>query len=72
MEGGPEAIKAGAAEVRDGSLEDIRALSVQINFTGTITFSLGIEVAPLEIRRAEDIAPAFETLKKGRCYSIST
>jgi len=24
---------------------------------------LGIEVAPLEIRRAEDIAPAFETLK---------
>jgi putative tryptophan/tyrosine transport system substrate-binding protein len=25
--------------------------------------TLGIEVAPLEIRRAEDIAPAFETLK---------
>jgi putative ABC transport system substrate-binding protein len=25
--------------------------------------ALGIEVAPLEIRRAEDIAPAFETLK---------
>jgi putative ABC transport system substrate-binding protein len=25
--------------------------------------SLGLEVAPLEIRRAEDVAPAFETLK---------
>jgi putative ABC transport system substrate-binding protein len=25
--------------------------------------TLGIEVAPLEIRRAEDIAPAFQTLK---------
>jgi putative tryptophan/tyrosine transport system substrate-binding protein len=25
--------------------------------------TLGLEVAPLEIRRAEDIAPAFEALK---------
>jgi putative tryptophan/tyrosine transport system substrate-binding protein len=25
--------------------------------------TLGLEIAPLEIRRAEDIAPAFETLK---------
>jgi putative tryptophan/tyrosine transport system substrate-binding protein len=30
----------------------------------TVARTLGIEVAPLEIRRAEDIAPAFETLKE--------
>ena len=32
--------------------------------------TLGLEVAPLEIRRAEDIAPAFESLKADALYVV--
>jgi putative tryptophan/tyrosine transport system substrate-binding protein len=39
-----------------GSLLEIRELQA-------VAHTLGIEVAPLEIQRPEDIAPAFETLK---------
>jgi putative ABC transport system substrate-binding protein len=36
---------------------------VEMGEVQAVARTLGIEVAPLEIRRAEDIAPAFETLK---------
>jgi putative ABC transport system substrate-binding protein len=36
---------------------------LEIGEVQAVARTLGIEVAPLEIRRAEDIAPAFETLK---------
>src|SRR5262249_13062797 len=35
-----------------------------------VTRELAIEVAPFEIRRAEDIAPGFEALKKGHVQAL--
>jgi len=42
---------------------DYAAAVLEMSDIASAVGTLGIEVAPLEIRRAEDIAPAFETLK---------
>ena len=38
---------------------------LQMDEVRTMAFALGVEVITLEIRRADDIPPAFETLKNG-------
>ena len=44
---------------------------LEIGEVQAVARTLGIEVALLEIRRAEDISPAFETLKSRRASQIS-
>jgi putative tryptophan/tyrosine transport system substrate-binding protein len=48
-----------------GNPTDVR----QVNEAQAAARTLGLEVAPAEIRRAEDIAPVFETLK-GRAEAL--
>jgi putative ABC transport system substrate-binding protein len=42
-----------------------RASMPELGEVATAARTLGLEIEPLEIRRAEDIAPAFEALKGG-------
>src|SRR5262245_40068567 len=62
-------------ELLRGIIPDLRRLAILTNIGSPIgalemgeaqaaAHALGLEVLPLEIRRAEDVAPAFETLKR--------
>src|SRR5262249_55381167 len=67
-------------ELLRGIMPDLRRLAILTNIGSPIgalemgeaqaaAHTLGLEVIPLEIRRAEDISPAFETLK-GRAEAL--